>query len=209
PSRWLLQTIRLGYAIQFARRTPKFRGVHFTSVEAANAPVLLAKDAIQPAPPADMKVGFYSPYFIVPMKGSGLQPILDLRVLNRALYRLPFKMLTQKTHLQVCPPQDWFAATDLKDMYFHASIFPCHRPFLRFTFEGRACQHKVLPFGLSLSPRVSTEVTQAALVPLREQGICTLNYLDDWLNYLDDWLILAQSQDQLCEHRDLVLAPQP
>ncbi len=25
------------------------------------------------------------------------------------------------------------------------------------------------------------------------------------LNYLDDWLILAQSQDQLCEHRDLVL----
>ncbi len=26
------------------------------------------------------------------------------------------------------------------------------------------------------------------------------------LNYLDDWLILAQSQDQLCEHRDLVLS---
>ncbi len=26
------------------------------------------------------------------------------------------------------------------------------------------------------------------------------------LNYLDDWLILAQSQDQLCEHRDMVLS---
>ncbi len=26
------------------------------------------------------------------------------------------------------------------------------------------------------------------------------------LNYLDDWLILAQSLDQLCEHRDLVLS---
>ncbi len=26
------------------------------------------------------------------------------------------------------------------------------------------------------------------------------------LNYLNDWLILAQSQDQLCEHRDLVLS---
>lgn len=25
------------------------------------------------------------------------------------------------------------------------------------------------------------------------------------LNYLDDWLILAQSRDQLCEDRDLVL----
>ncbi len=30
PSRWLLRTIRLGYAIQFARRPPKFRGIRFT-----------------------------------------------------------------------------------------------------------------------------------------------------------------------------------
>ncbi len=54
---------------------------------------------------------------------------------------------------------------------------------------------QVLPFGLSLSPRVFTKVAEAALVPLREQGVRILNYLDDWL-------ILAQSQDQLCEHRD-------
>ncbi|KAL1280191.1 hypothetical protein QQF64_014791 [Cirrhinus molitorella] len=67
---------RLGYAIQFARRPPKFSGIRFTSVRAADAPVLraeiatlLAKDAIEPVPPADMKSGFYSPYFIVPKKG--------------------------------------------------------------------------------------------------------------------------------------------
>ncbi len=30
PSRWLLRTNRLGYAIQFARRPPKFRGIRFT-----------------------------------------------------------------------------------------------------------------------------------------------------------------------------------
>ncbi len=47
----------------------------------------------------------------------------------------------------------------------------------------------VLPFGLSLSPRVCTKVEEGALVPLREQGVRILNYLDDWL-------ILAQSQDQ-------------
>ncbi len=40
PSRWLLRTIRLGYAIQFARRPPKFRGIRFTSVKPADAPVL-------------------------------------------------------------------------------------------------------------------------------------------------------------------------
>ncbi|CAM4658889.1 unnamed protein product [Leuciscus chuanchicus] len=133
PSRWLIRTIRLGYAIQFARRPPKFRAIHSTTVRAADAhvlraeiAVLLAKDAIEPVPPADM------------------------------------------------------------------------RPFLRFAFEGRAYQYKVLPFGLALSPHVFTKVTEGALVPMREQGVRILNYLDDWL-------ILAHSRDQLCEHRDLVL----
>ncbi len=81
PSRWLLRTIRLGYAIQFARRPPKFRGIRFTSVKPADAPVLraeiavlLAKDAIEPVPPADMRSGLFSPYFIVPKKGGGLRP---------------------------------------------------------------------------------------------------------------------------------------
>ncbi len=206
PSRWLLHTIRLGYAIQFARRPPKYRGIHFTTVKAGDASilraeiaVLLAKDAIEPVPPADIRSGFYSPYFIVPKKGGGLRPILDLRVLNRALHRLPFKMLTPKRIFGCVCPQDWFAAIDLKDAYFHVSILPHHRPFLRFAFKGRAYQYKVLPFGLSLLPRVFTKVAEAALVPLKEQGVRILNYLDDWL-------ILAQSRDQLCEHRDLVLS---
>lgn len=38
-------------------------------------------------------------------------------------------------------------------------------------------------------PRVFMKITEVAFIPLREQRIC----------------ILAQSQDQLCEHRDLVL----
>ncbi len=205
PSRWLRRTIRLGYAIQFARRPPKFRGIRFTSVKPADAPVLraeiavpLAKDAIEPVPPADMRSGLFSPYFIVPKKGGGLRPILDLRVLNRALHKLPFKMLTQKCIFGCVRPLDWFAAIDLKDAYFHVSILPRHRPFLRFASEGQAYQYKVLPFGLSLSPRVFTKVVEAALVPLREQGVRILNYLDDWL-------ILAQSRKQLSAHRDLVL----
>ncbi len=205
PSRWLLRTIRLGYAIQFTRRPPKFRGIRFTSVKPADAPVLrveiavlLAKDEIEPVPPADMRSGLFSPYFIVPKKGGGLRPILDLRVLNRALHKLPFKMLTQKCIFGCVRPLDWFAAIDLKDAYFHVSILPRHRPFLRFAFEGQAYQYKVLPFGLSLSPRVFTKVVEVARVPLREQGVRILNYLDDWL-------ILAQSRKQLSAHRDLVL----
>ncbi len=96
----------------------------------------------------------------LPKKSVGLRPILDLCVLNRALHRLPFKMLTPKRIFGCVRPQDWFAAIDLKDAYFHVSILPRHRPFLRFVFEGRAYQYKVLPFGLSLSPRVFTKVAE-------------------------------------------------
>ncbi|KAL0163691.1 hypothetical protein M9458_039444, partial [Cirrhinus mrigala] len=187
PSRWLLRTIRLGYAIQFARRPPKFRGVLTTSVQGPNTAVLLAEIAVLLAKDT-----------IETEKGGGLRPILDLRVLNRALLKLPFKMLTLKHILTCVRVQDWFVAIDLKDAYFHVSILPRHRPFLRFAFEGRAYQYKVLPFGLSLSPRVFTKVAEAALSPLRERGIRILNYLDDWL-------ILAHSWDLVCAHRDMVL----
>ncbi len=61
---------------------------------------------------------------------------------------------------------------------------PCQ---MRFAFEGVAYQYKVLPFGLSLAPRTFTRCMDAALSPLRQMGICMLNYLGDWL-------ILAQSQ---------------
>ncbi|XP_051960623.1 uncharacterized protein LOC127628011 [Xyrauchen texanus] len=112
-----------------------------------------------------MEKGFYRPYFIVPKKGSGLRPILDLRVFNRALLKLSFKMLTQKYILTCVRLLDWFAVEDPKDAYFHVSILPQHRPFLRFAFDGQAFQYKVLPFGMSLSPCVFTKVAEAALDP--------------------------------------------
>ncbi len=120
--------------------------------------VLLAKDAIEPVPPAKKRQGFYSPYFIVPKKCGGLRPILDLRVLNRALHKLPFKMRMRRHIIKCMQPQDWFAVIDLKDAYFHVSILLRHRLLLRFAFECRAWQYRVLPFGLSLSPRVFTKV---------------------------------------------------
>ncbi len=162
---WLTHTIRLGYVIQFARRPPKFNAVLETSVAVQNAPVLheeiavlLAKDAIEPVPPAEVRQGFYSPYFIVPKKGGGLRPILDLQV--------PFKMLTHRRMIKCIQPKDFFAAIDLKDAYFHFSILPRHKPFLRFAFEGRAWQYRVLPFGLFLSTCVFMEVVESALTPL-------------------------------------------
>lgn len=61
PSLWLIQAIRFGSAIQFARHPP-----WFTLVADKDAPflhakiaVLLEKDTIEPDPPANMKSGVY------------------------------------------------------------------------------------------------------------------------------------------------------
>lgn len=203
---WVLLTIERGYRIQFASRPSRFNGVLHTLVKPEQALVmeqkvdsLLRKGAIEQIPPLDIESGFYSRYFIVPKKDGGLRPILDLRELNRSVQTLKFKMLTISNIVSQIQSEDWFVTIDLKDAYFHISILPSHRKFLRFAFGGKAYQYKVLPFGLALSPRTFTKVVDAALGPLRLQGIRILNYLDDWL-------ILARSKELAVQHRDVVLA---
>ncbi len=198
--------IKRGYSLQFSRRPPRFSGVVSTSVHGENARVLcsevmtlLEKGAIEMVPPALSESGFYSRYFLIPKKDGGLRPILDLRCLNHALMRRPFRMITLKQILSQICTGDWFCSLDLKDAYFHIQIAPHHRRFLRFTFEGVAYQYMVLPFGLSLAPRTFTKCMDAALSPLRQMGIRILNYLDDWL-------ILAQSEVELLSHRTLILS---
>ncbi len=205
-SEWVMGIIKQGYSLQFARRPPRFSGVVSTSVQGENARVLrsevmtlLEKGAIEMVSPALSESGFYSRYFLVPKKDGGLRPILDLRRLNHALMRRPFRMITLKQILSQICTEDWFCSLDLKDAYFHIQIAPHHRRFLRFAFEGVAYQYTVLPFGLSLAPRTFTKCMDAALSPLRQMGIRILNYLDDWL-------ILAQSEVELLSHRTLILS---
>ncbi|XDV39410.1 hypothetical protein PO909_008660 [Leuciscus waleckii] len=95
-----------------------------------------------------MKSWFYSPYFIVPKKGGGLRQILDLQVLNQAFHKLLFKMLMQKRILTFVRHQDWFAAINLKDTYYHVSVL-LNRPFLWFAYKN-----KVLPASLPKSRRL-------------------------------------------------------
>ncbi len=85
---------------------------------------LLVKGAIEVVPPAQSESGFYSRYFLVPKKDGGLQPILDLRLLNHALVKRLFSMITLKQILSQIRPGDWFMSLDLKDAYFHIQVAP-------------------------------------------------------------------------------------
>ncbi len=133
------------------------------------------------------------PVFLSSKEGSGLHSILDLRVLKDTVMQLKFKMLTFRQIIPQIRFEDWFVTIDLKGTYFHTSILPYHRKFLRFPLRGRAYQYQVLPFGLALSPRTFTKCINVALAPLRLQGIRIMNYIDDWL-------ILAQSHQLAVRH---------
>jgi len=75
-----------------------------------------------------------------------------------------------------------------------------HRQFLRFAFRGRHFQFMVLPFRLSLSPRVFTRCVAAALLPLQSQGMKILPYLDDWLICAPSRLQSTQDTALLLSH---------
>ncbi len=163
--------------------------------------VLLAKDVMVPVPPADMKAGFFfQPLLHCAQESGGLRPILGLRILNGAFHKPPFKMLMQNCVFGCIRPQVRSAALTWK-----TRTSMCRS----FRTTGHSCGWRSKDEHISTGPAlravpvapclVAEKVAEAALVPLREQGVRILNYLDDWL-------ILAQSWDQLCEHRDRVLS---
>ncbi len=149
--------------------------------------------------PLSQPGAFYSTYFLVEKKDGGLRPILDLRGLNRYLKVLRFHMLSIADVLRTATRGEWFASIDLKDAYFHVPIAPHHRKFLRFAFQGCHFLFRVLPFGLSLSPRVFTRCVAAALSPLQSRGLKIMLSLDDWL-------ICAPSRSQAIQDVALILS---
>ncbi|XP_029965627.1 uncharacterized protein LOC115401518 [Salarias fasciatus] len=185
---WVFTTVARGYRLQFAVRPPRFNGVLTSEAagEAAEAleseiSSLLSRGAIRLVPEGERNQGFYSRYFLIPKKGGSLRPILDLRFLNLHLRKYKFKMLTHKVLFRSIRPGDWFTSVDLQDAYFHISIYPAHRKYLRFAFKGTAYEYQTLPFGLSLAPRVFSKCVEAALNPMRASGLRVFAYLDDFL----------------------------
>ncbi len=176
-SEWVMGIIKLGYSLQFARRSPRFSGVVSTSVQGENARVLrsevmtlLEKGAIEMVPPALSESGFYSRYFLVPKKDGGLRPILDLRRLNHALMRRPFRMITLKQILSQIRTGDWFCSLDLKDTYFHIQIAPITDDSWDSPSREWLTSTRSYPLGCPLAPRTFTKCMDAALSALRQMG---------------------------------------
>jgi ribonuclease HI len=126
--------------------------------------------------------GFWSTFFLVPKKDSDqMRPVINLKSLNKFIKCPTFKMHSPQSVLRFIHKGNWLASIDLKDAYFHVPIHQTHYRFLRFAFQGKTYQFRVLPFGLSTAPRVFTKVLAPVVGYLHQQGVHLYPYLDDCL----------------------------
>ena len=66
--------------------------------------------------------------------------------------------------------------------------------YLRFAFENKVYQFRVLPFGLNTAPQVFTPLRHTVTGYLHHLGISVVPYLDDWLIHHPDQQVLLHHQ---------------
>ena len=155
---------------------------------------LLAKDAIEPT----TKSGFFSPMFVVPKKGGGWRPIINLRKLNAFLSVSHFKMESINSVRDVIQENDYMGKIDLKDAYLMVPVWEKHHKYLKFAWGGQCYQFKSLPFGLATAPQTFTKLLQSVAVEMKRKGGCLIMYLDNTL-------VMAQSLKEHLSQIALVL----
>lgn len=95
----------------------------------------------------------------------------------------------------------WSAALDLESNDWHVLIAPKLWQLLAIQWKDNVCQFMVLPYGLSITPRVFTITNMKKLVAqaLSRQGF-------EALMYLNNWLVQASSCHEGGAHLNLLLS---
>ncbi len=116
---WLRDSVRPASSQVQGRSVHLCVSKHAPLLRAEVAVLLEGRDRAGPSSRDEVRV--LQPVLHRTQERRGLRPILDLRVLNRALHKLPFQDVDAETHLfNASVSFDWFAAIDLKDAYFQS-----------------------------------------------------------------------------------------
>ncbi|XP_051534025.1 uncharacterized protein LOC127429192 [Myxocyprinus asiaticus] len=168
-SRGLVRTVRLGCAIHFAGHPPRFSSVHFTLVKDESAatlrgdryPPMEGRDRTCPSSRDEERV--LQPLLHCTKKRRWVAANLGPASTEPGFTQTPVQDADAKTHSSERPASRLVRGGRPKDAYFHVSILPRHRPFLRFAFEGQAYQYKS---SLSACPCLLASLRRSQRLPL-------------------------------------------
>ena len=98
--------------------------------------------------------------------------ILNLKHLNKFVEKHHFKIETLISTLSLVTPGCSFLSFDFSDAYYSCSVFPPHRKYLRFTFEGYMSS-LASPMGLLVLPG-SSQKSWKLLCPICATNMASL-----------------------------------
>ncbi|KOB76319.1 reverse transcriptase, partial [Operophtera brumata] len=118
--------------------------------------------------------------------------ILNLKNLNFYVHNPKFRLISLRKVSQTIQKGDYMVKIDISNAYYHVPVWDSHRRYLSFAFGKNIYNMNCLPFGLSSAPSVFSKISNWVASLLREKGIRTIVYLDDFLLLNKDAILLAQ-----------------
>ncbi|XP_076099880.1 uncharacterized protein LOC143069233 [Mytilus galloprovincialis] len=116
--------------------------------------------------------------------------ILDLRAVNKHLWKQSVKFEDTRTALQHIKLDYSMFKYDVHSAYHHIDIFEPHTEYLGFSWIINGCptffKFLVLPFGLSTACFIFTKLTRPLVKKWRSEGKQVIMYLDDGLGIEQD-----------------------
>ena len=120
-----------------------------------------------------------SPLSVVENSSGKKRLVINLRHLNKFLWKQKFKYKDLRVAMLLFERRDFLVSSDLKSGYHHIDIASIHQKYLGFSWAGSSYLFTVLPFGLSTACYIFTKLLRPLVKYWRGQGIRIVVYLDD------------------------------
>ena len=201
----ILQVIREGYRIPFLTTPPStFLKNNRSAVEHSSFVTKAIQELLDTGRIKEVET---PPVVVNPLsvssKNGKERLILDLRHVNKHVYKQKIKFDDWKVMEQFLKEGGYVFSFDIKQGYHHVDMHPESIPYLGFSWEingvTRYFVFLVLPFGLTSAPFIFTKLVRVLVKMWRGQGVRICVFIDDGLGAKGNYPI-AKMDANLVRH---------